>query len=302
MIEIKKLKKTYKEVTVLEEISLSIAQGETLGLVGESGCGKSTLSHILLKLETASSGEVFFEGHSLLPMSQKAFKPFRQKMQIIFQDPYASLNPRMTVEEILKEPFQIHGLPIRVEESLKLVGLDPSHATRYPHELSGGQRQRVGIARALAVCPAFLICDEPISALDVSIQAQIVNLLKNLQKELGLTTLFISHDLAMMRYLSHRVAVIYRGHLVEIGPTDSLYTNPKHPYTQALLDAIPIPDPILERNRMKVLLCGEPGGGYKTLKGCPFVDRCPKAKAMCHEVKPVMREIGGGHHVACHYV
>lgn len=302
MIELKNVTKVYNKLTVLNNISFKIARGETLGLVGESGSGKSTLSHILLKLESATSGEVLFEDTSLLALSQKEFKPYRKKMQIIFQDPYASLSPRMTIEEILKEPFLIHKLPLKLEETLKLVGLDRSYLSRYPHELSGGQRQRIGLARALAVGPEFLICDEPLSALDVSIQAQIVNLLQRLQKELKLTTLFISHDLAMVRYLSDRIAVIYRGHLMEIGPAEELFAHPRHPYTQALLAAIPIPDPIIERARQKSLLVEEPEKVGLGFKGCPFAGRCPKATLKCHATHPILREIRDGHFVACHDV
>lgn len=303
LLKVKNLKKTFNEkLKAVDDVSFEIFPGETFGLVGESGCGKSTTGRTLLRLETATAGEVHFEGQNILPLSQKEFKPYRKEMQIIFQDPYASLNPRMTIGDIISEPLQIHHLDQkdRVAELLHLVGLNNSYMGRFPHELSGGQRQRVGIARALAVDPKFIVCDEPISALDVSIQAQIVNLLKKLQHELNLTYLFIAHDLAMVKYLSHRVAVMYLGSLMEMGPSNLLYENPKHPYTQALLSAIPIPDPVVERSRKRIILQGEIPSPLNPPKGCPFVTRCPHAKEICRQVKPQMKEVEPQQFVACH--
>lgn len=312
LVVIRNLKKHFKIETktlkAIDDISFEIFRGETLGLVGESGCGKSTLGRTLLKLEDATSGEILFEGKEILKLSQQEFKPLRRNIQMIFQDPYASLNPRMTMRDIIAEPLEIHNIGSReekqkrVEELLHLVGLNSSYAGRFPHELSGGQRQRVGIARALAVNPSFLVCDEPISALDVSVQAQIVTLLKKLQQDMGLTYLFIAHDLSMVKYLSSRVAVMYLGHLVELASSDGLYATPLHPYTQALLSAIPIPDPKVERSRSRIVLKGEVPSAMAPPTGCVFSTRCPYAKEICHRVKPEWKEAAEGHFVACHLV
>jgi oligopeptide/dipeptide ABC transporter ATP-binding protein len=291
----------------VDDISFEIYAGETLGLVGESGCGKSTTGRSILRLEEPTSGEVFFEGEDMIKLPYKALKSLRRKMQIIFQDPYASLNPRMTAGDIIAEPLDIHQLAKgkekleRVEQLLHLVGLSPSLMGRFPHEFSGGQRQRIGIARALAVSPSFIVCDEPISALDVSVQAQIVNLLKKLQNEMGLTYLFIAHDLSMVKYLSNRVAVMYLGHIVELAGSRELYANPLHPYTKALLSAIPIPDPKLERNRSRVILKGEIPSPLHPPKGCVFCTRCPKAQDICFKERPVWKESAPNHFTACHF-
>jgi oligopeptide transport system ATP-binding protein len=301
LVKVKQLTKIFHKKTAVNDISFNIYEGETLGLVGESGCGKSTLGKLLLRLEKATSGEVHFHGKEVLSLSSHEFKPYRKEMQIIFQDPYSSLNPRMTVGDIIKEPLIIHGLSTgRLEELLALVGLDATYSGRFPHELSGGQRQRVGIARALAVNPRFLVCDEPLSALDVSVQAQIVNLLKKLQSEFDLTYLFIAHDLSMVKYISHRVAVVYLGSLMEIGPTDQLYSAPKHPYTQALLSSIFIPDPTIEKNRKKTLLQGEIPNPLQPIKGCPFASRCPHATKTCHQIAPPLKEVAPTQFVSCH--
>lgn len=303
MIIVKNLRKYFSNLKAIDGVSFEIKPGETFGLVGESGSGKSTLGKTLLCLEEPSSGEVFFEGENISLFSSKERKEFRKKAQVIFQDPYASLNPRMTVEDILKEPFEIHGIeagPEKIAELLQLVHLDPAFAYRFPHELSGGQKQRIGIARALALMPKFIVCDEPISSLDVSVQAQIVLLLKKLQAQFGLTYLFISHDLRMVKYISSRIAVMYLGHIVEIAPTAELFLEPLHPYTEALLSAIPLPDPKLERTRTRIFLPGEPPSPSNPPKGCAFCTRCPKAMPICHEVKPALQQIHPGHRVACH--
>jgi oligopeptide/dipeptide ABC transporter ATP-binding protein len=311
LLEVRDLQKTYdvsrQPLHAINGISFQIFSGETLGLVGESGCGKSTIGRCLLRLEVPSSGEVHFEGRSLTDLNSQELFQFRKQAQIIFQDPYASLNPRMTAQEIIAEPLRIHHLanesqiPQLVGDLLDLVGLSKTSLTRFPHEFSGGQRQRIGIARALAVRPRFIVCDEPISALDVSVQAQIVNLLKNLQKEMGLTYLFIAHDLAMVKYISDRVAVMYLGHLVEIANAEELYSRAQHPYTQALLSAISIPDPVLERQRKHFPLKGELPSPLKLAKGCPFASRCPYVQPLCLEEKPLLREVGSKHLAACHF-
>lgn len=310
LIEVKHLRKEYsvqrKKLIAIQDISFTIAQGETLGLVGESGCGKSTTGRCLLRLEESTSGEVFYKQRNLFTLNRKELFSFRRNAQIIFQDPYSSLNPRMTAKDIIAEPLHIHrfieGHEIEkyLAALIDMVGLSQSALSRFPHEFSGGQRQRIGIARALALKPEFIVCDEPISALDVSVQAQIVNLLKNLQKELGLTYLFIAHDLAMVKYISDRVAVMYLGSIVEIAPSEELYRNPRHPYTKALLSSIPIPDPVHERNRPRTMLMGEVPSATAPPKGCPFVTRCPHAMAKCHETKPEWKETCTGHFVACH--
>lgn len=310
MIEIKKLRKEFsfqgKKLIAVSDISFCISKGETLGLVGESGCGKSTTGRCLLRLEEPTSGEIIYQNDNLLAFNRTELLSFRRNAQIIFQDPYSSLNPRMTAGDIIAEPLHIHrirpekGLAHYLKELITMVGLSETAFSRFPHEFSGGQRQRIGIARALALKPQFLVCDEPISALDVSVQAQIVNLLKKLQKELGLTYLFIAHDLAMVKYISDRVAVMYLGNIVEIAPSEELYSHPMHPYTQALLSAIPIPDPQLERKRSRIVLKGEVPSALAMPKGCPFAGRCPHATDLCHEVMPEHREISPGHFAACH--
>ena len=310
LLQIKQLHKHFPfKHTVLravDNVSLDIYKGEALGLVGESGCGKSTLGKLLLRLESPTKGNICFNSYDLHKLNGEEKKTMCRKMQIIFQDPYSSLNPRMTVFDILKEPFKIHTvlspkeLEREVASLLSLVGLDPSFQKRFPHELSGGQRQRVGIARALALRPEFLVCDEAVSALDVSVQAQIVNLLKDLQSKLQLTYLFIAHDLGIIKYISSRVAVMYLGKLVELAPTEDLYNAPLHPYTQALLSSIPIPDPRLERSRTKIFLKGEVPSPIGLLKGCVFSARCPYAESICHQIRPKWKEIKPGHFAACH--
>ena len=288
----------------VDDVSFDIGKGETLGLVGESGCGKSTTGRSIIHLYKPTAGEIIFKDN--LIDSRDAEQQLRRNMQMIFQDPYASLNPRMTVSDIIGEPLDIHNLASgrrraeRITELLRLVGLNPGHASRFPHEFSGGQRQRIGIARALAIQPEFIICDEPISALDVSIQAQIVNLLEDLQAKLGLTYLFIAHHLAMVKHISKRVAVMYLGKIVEIAGSTELYSNPRHPYTQALLSAIPIPDPLLEANRPRLLLPGDIQSPVNPPAGCRFRPRCRQAMPQCAEQEPVLTDLGGGQQAACH--
>jgi peptide/nickel transport system ATP-binding protein len=294
-----------KLVRAVNNVSLTVYPGETLGLVGESGCGKSTLGRLVLRLEDPTAGEIIFDGIDLAPLNRRQMTDVRRKMQVIFQDPYSSLNPRMTVGQIIGEPMHVHKIKPkneiepRVAELLQLVGLYPYHALRYPHELSGGQRQRVGIARALAVEPRVIVCDEAVSALDVSIQGQVINLLEDLQKKLGLTYLFIAHDLAVVRHISTRVAVMYLGRIVELADSDELFANPKHPYTQALLAAAPIPDPVIERTRPRTIIKGELPSPLNPPSGCVFHPRCPKMTDDCKKGVPPLIEISPGHLGAC---
>ena len=289
-------------VRSVDGVSFSIRRGETLGLVGESGCGKTTAGRTIIRLYDVTSGSVKWKGHELASLSQKEMIPYRKELQMIFQDPYASLNPRMTVGDIVIEPMVIHGVPRderidRMRRLLSIVGLNSEHANRYPHEFSGGQRQRIGIARALAVEPECIICDEPISALDVSIQAQIVNTLEDLQRDLGLTYLFIAHDLSMVKHISDRVAVMYLGNIVEVAESNELYTNPLHPYTQSLLSAIPVPDPDKSDARKRIQLVGEVPSPIDPPSGCKFHTRCPWAFDRCGAEVP--RLAGGEHQCAC---
>lgn len=291
----------------VDGLSFDIYPGETLGLVGESGCGKSTAGRTIIRLYDPTDGELYFNGKNIYELSRHEMQEVRRDFQMIFQDPYASLNPRMTVEEIIAEPLDIHKIfktnkerHARVIELLELVGLNEEHAMRFPHEFSGGQRQRIGIARALALNPKFIVCDEPISALDVSIQAQVVNLLKDLQDRLGLTYLFIAHDLSMVRYISDRVGVMYLGHMMEMAGSEELYDNPIHPYTRALLSAIPIPDPEIQRNRHRIMLEGDVPSPIDPPEGCRFMDRCFYAIPKCREITPEFLEVTEKHFVACH--
>jgi oligopeptide transport system ATP-binding protein len=299
------------QVKAVDGVSVSLDRGQTLALVGESGCGKSTTARAVLRLIEPTSGSILFDGEELTTAGQERLRRVRREMQIVFQDPYASLNPRLTVRAILSEPFRIHGLAVdgRVEELLDVVGLAPEHAGRYPHEFSGGQRQRVGIARALALQPKLVVCDEPVSALDVSIRAQVLNLLTDLQDRLGLAYLFIAHDLSVVRHIADRVAVMYLGTVVETAETDALFDGPTHPYTQALISAVPIADPRQERDRRPILLSGDVPSPVNPPQGCRFHPRCPKFAAeltdaerrRCIEEQPSLTDRGQGHPSACHY-
>jgi oligopeptide transport system ATP-binding protein len=294
------------KIKAVDDVSFTIARGETLGLVGESGCGKTTTGRCILHLEKPTSGEILFEGQDLGKLDRKALNEKRERMQVIFQDPYSSLNPRMKVGAIVGEPMKVHGIypnqkerEQRVAELLTVSGLNPKFMDRYPHEMSGGQRQRVGIARALSLNPQFIVCDEAVSALDVSIQAQVINLLENLREQFHLSYLFIAHDLSVVRHLCHRVAVMYLGRLVELADSDELFSNPLHPYTQALLEAVPIPDPDVERQRAHRVMKGEVPSPINPPSGCVFHPRCPLAIDSCRKEVPELRELKPGHWVAC---
>ena len=316
LIEVKNLKKYFTknkgivkkkiEITkAVDDVSFYIKKGETFGLVGESGCGKSTTGRTILKLYDPTEGEMLYNGQDISKLNKEQMMPYRKKMQMIFQDPYASLNARMTVSDIIGEPMDIHHLASgkerqeRIYSLLDTVGLNRDHAARYPHEFSGGQRQRIGIARSLAVDPEFIICDEPISALDVSIQAQVVNMLEDLQEERGLTYLFIAHDLSMVKHISDRVGVMYLGSLVETAPSKELYSNPLHPYTEALLSSIPIPDPDMAKSSKRIVLKGDVPSPVNPPSGCKFRTRCRYAMDICSEEVPVFKEVDKGHFAAC---
>jgi len=308
------LRRTVGTVRAVDGVSFDLMPDRTLGLVGESGCGKSTTARLLLNLIPATSGQVLFEGEDLQQLTQRELRPLRRHLQIVFQDPFASLNPRMTVAAIVAEPMQIQGTyeqlgRARVRELLRLVGLNPEHANRYPHEFSGGQRQRIGIARALATSPKVLVLDEPVSALDVSIQAGIINLLEDLQDELGLSYLFVAHDLSVVRHIADEVAVMYLGRIVEHGAVEDLFTAATHPYTQALISAIPLPDPRKERERERIIIAGDPPSPTAAVAGCAFRSRCPKfatelgeaERQRCVSEEPELVDRGHGHPTACHF-
>jgi len=310
LVEVKGLKKYFNfgrnmVLKAVDDVSFYIEEGETLGLVGESGCGKTTTGRTIIRLYNATDGKVLYNGEDIQKFNKKGMKQFTKKAQMIFQDPYASLDPRMTVSDIVGEGIDIHEIhkgkdrKDRIYQLLDKVGLNKEHANRFPHEFSGGQRQRIGIARALAVEPKFIVCDEPISALDVSIQAQVVNLLISLQEEFNLTYLFIAHDLSMVKHISNRVAVMYLGSIVEITSSEELYKNPLHPYTQALLSAIPIPDPVIERKRKRLILQGDVPSPINIPAGCKFRERCVQSKESCGKKCPQLKEVSPGHFVAC---
>ena len=304
-VKSKKLFGKKRVLKAVDGVSLEIKKGEIFGLVGESGCGKTTLGRTALRLYEPTDGKILFDGNDITHLSDKELAPYKKRMQIIFQDPYASLNPRFTVGDLISEPMKIHKICPpeeqieRVQSLLEVVGLKPDHIRRYPHEFSGGQRQRIGIARALAVDPEFIMCDEPISALDVSIQAQIINMLQELQEKRGLSYLFVAHDLSMVRHISHRIGVMYLGNLVECGPCDKVYRHPLHPYTAALISAVPIPDPVRAKSKQRTILQGEIPSPLNPPIGCPFSSRCPCKTARCTDEKPKLKDVDGVQ-VACH--
>ena len=294
-----------KTLKAVDDVSFDLYPGETFGLVGESGCGKTTVGRTLVRLYKPTAGQIIFDGADIANMDERTVLPYRKKMQMIFQDPYASLNPRMTVSSIIAEPMRLQGvkqedISARVSELIEQVGLKKDHLNRYPHEFSGGQRQRIGIARALAMRPEFIVCDEPISALDVSIQAQVINMLEELQEQMGITYLFVSHDLSMVRHISHRVGVMYLGQMVELATVEELYSNMQHPYTQALMSAVPLADPDLAAQSQRIVLQGDVPQPIDPPSGCPFRTRCRYAEKRCAETRPQLRDIGNGHLLACH--
>ncbi|MBP6086724.1 MAG: dipeptide ABC transporter ATP-binding protein [Pelolinea sp.] len=301
------IQRTVGHVHAVDDVSFEVHKGETLGLVGESGCGKTTTGRTILQLYRATDGRVLFEGKDLTKLRSEEMRQMRRKIQMIFQDPYASLNPRMTVEQIIGEPLLVHGLAHgneireKVKTLLSQVGLNPAYIDRYPHEFSGGQRQRIGVARAISLEPDLIVCDEPISALDVSIQAQVVNLLEDLQDKLGLTYIFIAHDLSMVRHISTRVIVMYLGVFVELADRNTLYKNPMHPYTIGLLSAVPIPDPLVEEKRERIILKGDVPSPVNPPSGCRFRTRCPLAQQVCADERPSWKEVEPSHFVACHF-